>query len=137
MMLDQRPGEKEFLMVKKSARGTRRRHNPAFKARVALAAVREDRTIEISEKKMAIGKLHASRNLPVAFLALGIQIDGVYLGVTVAASQHPADNAAPASCVKNARGVGGEQALQPTQADAQADNGYAKKTTVPPLEKAQ
>jgi transposase len=40
-----RPGEKEFLMVKKSARRTRRTHTPAFKAQVALAAVREDKTM--------------------------------------------------------------------------------------------
>ena len=31
-------------MVKKSARRTRRTHSPAFKAQVALAALRDDKT---------------------------------------------------------------------------------------------
>jgi transposase len=40
-----RSGEKEFSMVKKSARRTRRTHSPAFKAQVALAALRDDKTM--------------------------------------------------------------------------------------------
>jgi len=45
-------------MVKKSARRTRRTHSPAFKARVALAALRDDKTmVELCEEF----ELHASQ----------------------------------------------------------------------------
>ena len=39
------PGEKKFSMVRKSARRTRRTHSTAFKAQVALAALRDDKTM--------------------------------------------------------------------------------------------
>lgn len=41
-------------MVKKSARRTRRTHTPAFKAQVALAALREDRTLADLAKQFAL-----------------------------------------------------------------------------------
>ena len=45
-------------MVKKSARRTRRTHSPAFKAQVALAALREDKTMAELCKEF---ELHASQ----------------------------------------------------------------------------
>ena len=45
-------------MVKKSARRTRRTHSPAFKAQVALAAVRDDKTMAELCKEF---ELHASQ----------------------------------------------------------------------------
>ena len=45
-------------MVKKSARRTRRTHTPAFKARVAVAAIREDKTMAELCKQIEV---HASQ----------------------------------------------------------------------------
>ena len=45
-------------MVKKSARRTRRTHTPAFKAQVALAALREDKTLAEPSKQF---ELHPNR----------------------------------------------------------------------------
>ena len=61
-------------MVKKSARRTRRTHTPAFKARVALAALREDKTMaelckqfELHPNQVAEWKRQLLDNAPQVF----------------------------------------------------------------------
>ena len=53
------PGEKEFSMVKKSAR-PRCTHTPVLKARVALAALREDKTMTELYIQMATGFVYVT-----------------------------------------------------------------------------
>ena len=65
-------------MVKKSARPTRRKHTPAFKAKVALAALRDDKTMaelckqfELASTQINLWKNQLLQNATAAFEGSG------------------------------------------------------------------
>ena len=73
-------------MVKKSARRTRRKHTPVFKAQVALAALREDKTLaelcqqyELHATQISEWKRQLLDNAAHVFGTVGVQDEAVDL----------------------------------------------------------